>query len=272
MTYEQVFTQSLKCECNIIITKSIYTRSACIMKRKSVFLAVILAAIFASSAFAIPTPPSKGQWAYPEEEYLRLYRQADRNSRSEEIRMPRKWIRVPSAVRDDDNYLWYKVTVNGKTGWLAQNGIILKMGGKSQLAANLYRKYRQARRRVMDNPDGWTSRVEDGVTIYETDGRTGDASIQVIEGRRGVQDVHFSTSDYRICREFLGEDLIGWSQPEVRSKLGTPTRRETPYDSPEYNILSFDIPDSDMTLLILERRENGDTEGTVYRVEITRNN
>ncbi|MBR0168509.1 MAG: hypothetical protein IJQ08_07535 [Synergistaceae bacterium] len=239
------------------------------MTKKTLIPALILAVILASSAFAIPNPPSKGQWAYPLEEYMSLYRRADRNSRSEEIRMPQKWISVPSAVRDDDNYLWYKVTVNGKTGWLAQNGILLKMGPKSKSAANLYRKYRQARRKIMDRtPKEWSSYVEDGATVYETQGRTGDASFKVIEGRRGVEDVHFSTSDYRICREFLGVDLIGWSQPEVRSKLGTPTLRETPYDTPEYNFLYFEIDGSDMTLSVLERREGNDTEGTVYRVEI----
>ena len=238
------------------------------MTRKTAIFAVVLAVIFASSAFAIPNPPSKGQWAYPTEEYMSLHRKADRDSRSEDIRMPEKWISVPSAVRDDDNYLWYKVTVNGRTGWLPQNGILLKMGGKSKLAANLFRNYAKARRKVMNNPKGWTVREEDGVTIYETDGRTGDASFHIIEGRRGVDDVHFSTSDYRICREFLGVDLIGWTQPEVRSKLGTPTFRETPYDTPEYSFLYFELDGRDMTLSVLERREGNDREGTVYRVEL----
>ena len=238
--------------------------------KKATLLAVFIAVIFASSALAAPVPPAKGQWAYPLEEYLRLYRQADRNSRSEEIKMPQKWISVPSAVRDDDNYLWYKVSVNGKTGWLPQNGILLKMGGKSKLAANLLRNYAKARRKVMDNPGRWTHYTEDGVTNYQTDGKTGDASFKVVEGTSKVVDVFFSTSDYRICRDFLGVDLIGWSQPEVRSKLGTPTMRETPYESPEISILSFELEGRDMTLSVLERREGNDTEGTVYRVELYR--
>lgn len=238
------------------------------MARKAVLPALILAVIFASSAFAIPSAPSKGQWAYPTEEYMNLYRKADKNSRAEEIRMPQKWISVPSAVRDDENFLWYKVSVNGKTGWLHQNGILLKMGGKSNLATNLLRNYAKARRKIMNNPDGWSSRHEDGVTVYETNGRTGDATFKVSEGRRGVEDVFFSTSDYRICREFLGVDLIGWSQPEVRSKLGTPTFRETPYDTPEYSFLYYELDDRNMTLSVLERREGDDAEGTVYRVEL----
>ena len=178
--------------------------------------------------------------------------------------MPQKWISVPSAVRDDDNFLWYKVTVNGKSGWLPQNGIRLKMGGKSKLAANLLKNYVKARRKVMDNPRGWSSSIEDGFTEYSTDG----GMFRVIDGRRGVEDVFFSTNDYKICREFLGVDLIDWSQPEVRSKLGTPTMRETPYESPEISILSFELEGSNMTLSVLERREDGDTEGTVYRVEL----
>lgn len=238
------------------------------MARKSALPALILALIFASSAFAIPVPPSKGQWAYPLEEYMTLYKKADRNSRAEEIRMPQKWISVPSAVRDEDNYLWYKVSINGKTGWLPQNGILLKMGGKSKLAANLLKKYSKARRKVMNNPDDWSAREQDGVTVYETQGRTGDASFKVVEGRNGVKDVFFSTSDYRICREFLGVDLVDWSQPEVRSKLGTPTFRETPYESPELSFLYFELDGRNMTLSVLERREGNDTEGTAYRVEL----
>ena len=236
--------------------------------KKAAFFAVILAVIFSSSAFAIPVPPSKGQWAYPTEEYMNLHRKADRNSRAEEVRMPQKWLSVPSAVRDDDNYLWYKVTVNGKTGWLPQNGILLKMGGKSKLATNIAKNYAKARRKVMNNPGNWTHYTEEGVTVYETNGKTGDASFKVVEGTREVVDVFFSTSDYRICREFLGVDLIGWSQPEVRSKLGTPTFRETPYDTPEYSFLYYELDDRDMTLSVLERREGDDTEGTVYRVEL----
>ena len=240
------------------------------MTRKASILAVILIAIFASSSFAIPNPPAKGQWAFPLESTLRLYDKADSSSRSREIDMPQKWISVPSAVRDDDNYLWYKVKVNGREGWLPQNGIRLKMGGKSKLVANLTKNYAKARRKAMNNPDKWTSYTEDGVTVYQTDGKTGDASFKVIEGRNGVRDVFFSTSDYRICREFLGADLIDWSQPEVRSKLGTPTMRETPYESPEISILSFELADRNMTLSVLERRLDGDRDGTVYRVELYR--
>ena len=178
--------------------------------------------------------------------------------------MPQKWISVPSAVRDSNNYLWYKVSVNGKTGWLPQNGIRLKMGGKSKSAANLYSNYVKARRKIMNRPGRWSVREEDGITEYTLDG----SSFRVAEGRHGVEDLFFTTDSYEICREFLGVDLIDWSQPEVRSKLGTPTMRETPYDSPEISILSFELDGRNMTLSVLERREDGDNEGTVYRVEL----
>lgn len=195
---------------------------------------------------------------------MTLYRKAGRDSRSEEITMPQKWISVPSAVRDDDNYLWYKVSVNGKSGWLPQNGIRLKMGGKSKSAANLYSNYVKARRKIMSRPGKWTVREEDDYTSYSTD----NAEFRVIEGRNGVRDVFFTTDSYEICREFFGVDLIDFSQPEVRSKLGTPTMRETPYDSPEISILSYELDGRNMTLSVLERREPGDKEGTVYRVEL----
>lgn len=236
------------------------------MTKKVSLLALILTLILTSSSFAIPQPPAKGQWAYPLEEYLTLYRRASSNSASEEISIPQKWINVPSATRDNDNYLWYKVSINGQTGWLPQNGILLKMGSKSKSASNIYNNYVKARRKVMNRPRNWNVREEDGYTSYITDG----AEFRVIEGRNGVEDVFFTTDRYEICREFLGVDLIDWSQPEVRSKLGTPTMRETPYDSPDINILSFELDGRNMTLSVLERRENGDTEGTVYRVELYR--
>ena len=116
----------------------------------------------------------------------------------------------------------------------------------------------------MNRPGRWSVREEDGITEYTLDG----SSFRVAEGRHGVEDLFFTTDSYEICREFLGVDLIDWSQPEVRSKLGTPTMRETPYDSPEISILSFELDGRNMTLSVLERREDGDNEGTVYRVEL----
>lgn len=241
------------------------------MAKKVSLLALVLTLMFVSSSFAVPNPPSKGQWAYPLEEYLPLYRKADGNSRSEEIKMPMKWISVPSATRDSDNYLWYKISVNGKTGWLPQNGIRLKMGGKSKSASNIYKNYAKARRKIMANPRGWSSATDDGITTYITEG----AEFMVRKTKNGVEDLYFTTNRFEICREMLGVDLIDMTQPEVRSKLGTPTLRETPYDDPDMSVLSFELADRNMTLVIAERRENGDSEGTVMSVELyrgTRNN
>ena len=213
------------------------------MTRKTTFLTVILIAIFASSSFAIQTPPSKGQWAYPLESTLRLYDRPDSSSRSREIDMPQKWISVPSAVRDDNNYLWYKVKINGREGWLAQDGIRLKMGGKSKLATNLAKNYAKARRKVMNNPGKWTHYTDndDGTIIYEISGKTGHTLFCIAEGKSEVEDIFFGTNDHSICRDFLGVDLIGLSQPEVRSKLGTPTMRHTPYESPEISVLFLSL-------------------------------
>ncbi|MBQ7151745.1 MAG: hypothetical protein IJR94_05760 [Synergistaceae bacterium] len=90
---------------------------------------------------AAPVPPSKGQWGFALEESLPLYEKADINADSEYVDFSGEWFSVPSAVRDEDNNLWYKVNINGKSGWLAQNGVRLKMGGKSKTAANFYKTF-----------------------------------------------------------------------------------------------------------------------------------
>ena len=118
---------------------------------KKFLLSLMLVIVIASSSYAVgdPTPsaPSKGQWAYSFDSELRLYRRASFNARYSEVENPERWISVPSAVRDDDNNLWYKVTVDGKTGWLPQTGIRLKMGGRSKAASNLYDKFARKMRK-----------------------------------------------------------------------------------------------------------------------------
>ncbi|MBR1658284.1 MAG: hypothetical protein IJ697_07445 [Synergistaceae bacterium] len=236
------------------------------MTKKSLLLAVVLTLVTASLSFADPVPPSKGQWAYPLEQYLQLHKRADENSPGREISMPQKWINVPSATRDKNNFLWYKVNVDGQSGWLPQNGIRLKMGGKSKSASNIYKHYAKARRRVMDRPRNWSERNEGGITTYTTDG----GIIRVFSGENGTEDLYFRTDRFDICSKMLGVDLIDMSQPEVRAKLGTPTIRETPYGEPDLNILSYELPDRNMTLAVIERRYEGDTEGTVISVELYR--
>lgn len=108
---------------------------------KKFILSIEIIIFSVSSAFAIPEPPAKGQWAYPLESQLAIYNKADRDSNYQEVEMPAKWINAPSAVRDKDNYLWYRVKVGKISGWLPQEGIRLKMGGKSKTAGNIYNRF-----------------------------------------------------------------------------------------------------------------------------------
>lgn len=236
------------------------------MSKKALLFAVMFILISASISSAATNPPSKGQWALALEPVMNLHAKADSNSSYKKMDMPENWISVPSAVRDRNNNLWYSVKINGRSGWLPQNGIRLKMGGKSKSASNIYRNYVSARRKIMNRLGSWTSGSEGRVTVYTTDG----AEFRVIRGKNGTEDIYFRTDRYDICSEFLGVDLIDMMQPEVRSKLGTPTMRETPYDEPEITILSFELADRDMTLSITERRYDGEKEGQVILVELYR--
>ncbi|MBQ7559104.1 MAG: hypothetical protein IJT20_02535 [Synergistaceae bacterium] len=173
------------------------------MSKKFAFISVILASLLVcvSAAFAYvasPVPPSKGQWGFALESSLPLYEKADSNSDSEYVDFDGEWFKVPSAVRDNDNMLWYKVKIGKKSGWLAQNGIRLKLqAGKSKSATNLYKSYRKNKSAL--------------------------------------------------------QPLLGLDQDEIRSKLGTPTMRETPYEEADVNILSYELSDRNMTLVVTLR-------------------
>ncbi len=237
------------------------------MKKILSLFAVLLVAVIASASFAAsPVPPENGQWALALSSTLPLHKRANIHSDFADVDMPNRWLRVPSATRDSDNYLWYKVTVDGQTGWLPQNGVRLKMGGKSSLAAKLYNHYVKARRNVIRNPKGWDINDNDNVTSYYSD----SAEFGIIERRNTIEDVYFSTDNTKACRDFLGVDLIGKLQPQVRKVLGTPTMRESPVDDKDINVLSYELPDRDITLVITEHREYGDTEGTVTGVSFYR--
>ena len=110
---------------------------------KKFVVALLLVAAFVATAFAVdsPLPPQKGQWGFALEDSLPLYEKADADSDSEYVEFDSKWFSVPSAVRDSDNNLWYKVKIGKKSGWLAQNGVRLKLqnGGKSKAAAKIYK-------------------------------------------------------------------------------------------------------------------------------------
>ena len=236
------------------------------MHKKVYLLAFVALLLTASIAAAAPVPPEKGQWALALEPTLQFYRQADFDSDFADVDMPSKWISVPSAVRDSDNYLWYKVKIDGDTGWLPQNGVRLKMGGKSKSAASLYNNYVKARRKIMNRPGEWDSDEYDGTTVYTSD----KGEFRVIRTSKGVEDVYFQTDTRATCKEFLGADLIGLLQPDVRKKLGTPTTRESPADDKDLNLLSYELAGRNMTLSLTERREDGEKEGRVISVELYR--
>ena len=164
----------------------------------SAFAAMLVCASVAFAYVASPVPPSKGQWGFALESSLPLYEKADSNSDSEYVDFDGEWFKVPSAVRDDDNMLWYKVKIGKKSGWLAQNGVRLKLqAGKSKSATNLYKSYRKNKSAL--------------------------------------------------------QPLLGLDQDEIRSKLGTPTMRETPYEEADVNILSYELSDRNMTLVVTLR-------------------
>lgn len=176
-----------------------------------IFAALFICVFVSSAAFAkdSPVPPSKGQWGFALEDSLPLYEKADVNSDSEYVEFDDdEWFKVPSAIRDKNNNLWYKVSINGKSGWLAQNGVRLKLqnGGKSKIALNLYKKYKKNKSAL--------------------------------------------------------QSLLGLDQDEVRSKLGTPTLRETPYEESDVNILSYELSDRKMTLVVTLR--DGEVEEAVF--------
>ena len=77
------------------------------------------------------------QRAFALEEMLTLYAKPDKEAKSWEVSLPDSGVAVPSAIRDQEDMLWYKVKVDGKTGWLYQEGVRLRRGPKSKVAANL---------------------------------------------------------------------------------------------------------------------------------------
>ena len=169
------------------------------LKKFALILTALLVCASVASAVESPIPPSKGQWGFALEDSLPLYEKADADSDSEYVDFDGEWFKVPSAIRDKENNLWYKVNIDGQEGWLAQNGVRLKLQnvGKSKTATNLYKKY-----------------------------------------QKNKKALNF---------------LIGQTQDEVRKSLGTPVMRETPYDESEVNILSFELADRKMTLVVTLR-------------------
>ena len=204
--------------------------------RKFLPALIILAVIAASTAFADPHPlaPSKGRWLYFWGT-LKLYRRADFDSSYSEVESPEKWLKVSNVVHDKDNNSWYKVKIDGQTGWLPQTGVRIKTGGKSKAAANLYKQYAKKMSKRGERPPHY----------FYARNLTWDEDIEV-------------------CREFFGMDIRGKTVSDVRGKLGTPTYIELPY------FLYYELDGYNMTLSITFNSESEDKEGTVKEVYLTR--
>ena len=196
-----------------------------------------------------------------------LYSKADSGSSNQEIEMPQKWISAPSATRDSNNYLWYSVNVNGQKGWLPQNGIRLKMGGKSKLASNIYKNnYVKARNRVMNKTQGWEVNDYENSIAYTSP----TSEFRIRRSGKTVEDIYFLSDDGSVCSSFFGFDIIRIKQSDLRKKLGTPTTRESPYDDADLSILCYELSDRNLTLSITLRRDDGEDEGRVESVELYR--
>nr|MBQ6739475.1 hypothetical protein [Synergistaceae bacterium] len=197
------------------------------------------------------------QRAYALTETVKLYAKASEGSSYTEVSLPEDGVNVPSATRDAKDNLWYKVTVDGETGWLAQEGIRLKMGGKSKSADNLFRKCVAARQKIIKNPG---TKWEEGDAIENSGSAAGSGKVitfvnnangalfQVVKHGSKLEDVYFKATSSSMCKLFLGFDAIGMNRNEIRSKVGTPTVRETPDGEPNVSITSYEMADKNFTL------------------------
>ena len=190
------------------------------------------------------------QRAFALEEELTLYAKPDKEAKSWEVSLPDSGVAVPSAIRDKEDMLWYKVKVDGRTGWLYQEGVRLRMGPKSKVAANLYKRYAAARLKIADKtPRGWTREESVQGRDAEVDTWTSKGAVFQISGEgKSAEDLYFKANTASACKTFLGFEAVGMSKDELRSKVGTPTVRETPSGEPEISILSYELPDHDLTL------------------------
>lgn len=220
-------------------------------KRWMVVVAALLTAILAIGAEAAE------QRAFALEELLTLYAKPDKQAKSWEVSLPESGVAVPSAIRDKEDMLWYKVKVDGKAGWLYQEGIRLQMGPKSKVATNLYKRYAAARLKIADKtPKGWSQQESVPVDGAVVDTWTSKGALFQIAGEgKNALDVYFKANTAAACKNFLGFEAIGMNKDALRSKVGTPTFRETPSGNPEISILSFELTDKDMTLAFTLRSD-----------------
>ena len=209
---------------------------------------ILVVALWAMTA--VPGAEAAEQRAFALEEALTMYAKPDKGAKSWEVSLPDAGVAVPSAIRDKEDMLWYKVTTGGKTGWLYQEGVRLKMGPKSKAAANLYKRYAAARLKIAEKtPRDWTQeetiRVEGAqVNTWRSKG----AVFQTVGEGKKAEDVYFKANTAAACKTFLGFEAVGMDKDALRSKVGTPTVRETPSGEPEISILSYELAGGDMTL------------------------
>ena len=135
------------------------------MMRK-IFPALAALLLFAALT-AVAGAEAVEQRAFALKDPVTLYAKPDESAKSWEVSLPDEGVKVPSAIRDKDDALWYKVTVDGRTGWLFNEGIRLLMGGKSRVAESVYKRCAGVRSRVMKKPG---SAWQEGATTDETDG------------------------------------------------------------------------------------------------------
>lgn len=209
---------------------------------------IFVAALWAMTA--VLGAEATEQRAFALEETLTMYAKPDMGAKSWEVGLPEAGVTVPSAIRDKKDMLWYKVTVDGKTGWLYQEGVRLKMGPKSKSAANIYKRYVAARLKIAEKtPKGWTR--SDPVHVEGAEVHTWKskgAMFQVSGEGKKAEDVYFKANTAAACKTFLGFEAVGMDKDALRSKVGTPTVRETPLGEPEISILSYELAGEDMTL------------------------
>ena len=189
------------------------------------------------------------QRAYALKDPVTVYAKPDEGANSWEASIPEKGVAVPSAIRDSNDELWYKVTLDGKTGWIFHEGVRLRMGPKSKWAASVYKRCASLRSRILKSPpkewsEGGSIDAGDGeVVTWNMDG----GYLQFLRKGAKVEDLYFKATSEAACKAFMGFNPIGMDKDEIRGKVGTPTVRETPDGEREVSILSYEVGDRNMT-------------------------
>ncbi len=184
------------------------------------------------------------QTAFAEEPVL-MYAKPAEDAKSWEVSLPEKGANVPSAIRDKEGALWYKVKVGGKEGWIKSEGVYLKMGAKSKTASNILKSYAKARDKFFTGKgpgDEWQKQddVDFGSDVIMS-WISPDTLIQTINGEKSVKDIFFVSHSAKDCKNFLGFPAVGMTETELRKKMGTPTARGS-------DKLYYELSDKDAVL------------------------